>query len=41
LKEKPALYEFSCVRRRFSLKVTKLKHNWSNWFYDTFYVNNR
>jgi hypothetical protein len=41
LKEKPSLYEFSCVRRRFSLKVTKLKHNWSNWFYDTFYVNNR
>jgi hypothetical protein len=33
LKEKPSLYEFSCVRRRFSIKVTKLKRGWSNWFY--------
>ena len=33
LKEKPALYEFSCVRRKFSIKVTKLKRGWSNWFF--------
>jgi hypothetical protein len=33
LKEKPSLYEFSCVRRRFSIKVTKLKRGWENWFY--------
>jgi len=33
LKEKPSLYEFSCVRRRFSIRVTKLKRNWENWFY--------
>lgn len=37
LKEKPALYEFSCVRRRFSIKVTKMKRDWNNWFYSTFY----
>jgi len=33
LKEKPQMYEFSCVRRRISIKVTKLKRNWENWFY--------
>jgi hypothetical protein len=37
LMEKPALYEFKCVRRRFSIKVTKLKRGWSNWFVDMFY----
>lgn len=33
LKEKPNTYEFSCVRRRFSIKVTKWKKGWDNWFY--------
>ena len=33
LKEKPKMYEFSCVRRKFSIRVTKLKRGWSNWFY--------
>ena len=37
LKEKPATWELSCVRRRFSIKVTKLKRDWNDWFYDTFY----
>jgi len=33
LKEKPQTYEFSCVRRRFNIKVTKLKRGWHNWFW--------
>lgn len=33
LKEKPALYEFSCVRRKFSLRITRLKRGWEKWFY--------
>ena len=40
LKEKPALYEFQCVRRRFSIKVTKLKRNWDNWFYGLYPTRN-
>jgi len=41
LKEKPKTYEFSCIRRRFNIKVTKLKRNWIEFFYDTFYGNRR
>ena len=41
LKEKPAMYEFQCVRRKFSLKITRIKRGWNNWFYDTFYTRNR
>jgi hypothetical protein len=37
LREKPSLYEFSCVRRKFSIRVTKLKKGWANWFYNVFY----
>ena len=37
LREKPSLYEFSCVRRKFSIRVTKLKRGWANWFYNVFY----
>jgi len=33
LKEKPQMYEFQCVRRKFSIKVTKLKRGWNNWFW--------
>lgn len=33
LKEKPKMYEFSCVRRKFSIRITKLKRGWENWFY--------
>jgi len=37
LKEKPKMYEFTCVRRRFNIKITKTKSKISNWFYRTFY----
>jgi hypothetical protein len=37
LREKPHLYEFRCLRSRFSLKVSRVKRNMNNWFYDTFY----
>jgi hypothetical protein len=37
LKERPATWELTCVRRRFNIKVTKLKRTWNEWFYDTFY----
>ena len=33
LKEKPALYEFSCIRRKFNIKITKLRRGCSDWFY--------
>ncbi len=39
LKEKPAMYEFQCVRRRFSIRVTKVKRGWWQWMYNTFYEN--
>ena len=37
LREKPHLYEFRCLRSKFSLKVSRVKRNMNNWFYDTFY----
>lgn len=36
LKERPALYEFSCIRRKFTVKVTKLKRGWDSWFYNIY-----
>ena len=33
LKDKPKMYEFNCVRRKFNIKVTKIKRGWSDWFY--------
>jgi len=40
LKEKPKMYEFYCVRRRFSIKVTKIKRGWENWFYGLYPTRN-
>jgi len=39
LNEKPKTYTIKCAKRRFDIKIQRLKKNWSNWFYDTFYVN--
>jgi hypothetical protein len=36
LKEKPKMYEFYCVRRKFSLKITRLKRNYTNWFFSLY-----
>ncbi len=36
-KDRPKTYIFTCARRRFSIKITKLKRNWWNFIYDTFY----
>ena len=40
LKEKPAMYEFQCVRRQFSIKITKLKRSWRDWFYGLYPTRN-
>ena len=37
LKEKPHLYEFRCLRSKFSLRVSRVKRNVNNWLYSTFY----
>lgn len=37
LKEKPKLYEFTCVRRRFNIKITKMKNSLWDKIYGTFY----
>lgn len=37
LKDKPKLYEFTCVRRRISIKITKLKRNFRDKLQDIFY----
>lgn len=37
LKEKPHLYEFRCIRSKVSLKISRVKRNMNNWFYNTFY----
>ena len=39
LDEKPKTYIIKCAKRRFDIKIQKLKKNWNNWFFDTFYVN--
>lgn len=39
LKEKPTTWELNCVRRKISIKITKLKRGWNDWFYDMFYIN--
>jgi len=41
IQEKPKTYVITCAKRRFDIKVQKMKRNWNNWFFDTFYVNNR
>ena len=37
LKEAPKLYEFTCIRRRISIKITKLKKSISEKVQDIFY----
>ena len=37
LKERPATWELTCVRRKFNIKVTKLKRSWNDWFYGLYY----
>lgn len=37
LVERPKTYVFVCAKRRFDLKVTKIKRNWWNFMYNTFY----
>ena len=38
--EKPKTYVITCSKRRFDIKVQKMKRDWSNWFY-SFYEGNR
>ena len=35
--EKPKIYVFTCAKRRIDIKVTKMKRNWWNFIYNTFY----
>ena len=37
LKERPKLYEFTCVRRKFNIRVTKMKNNLWEKMYSIFY----
>lgn len=37
IQEKPQTYIITCAKRRFDIKVTKAKRNWSNWIYNNFY----
>lgn len=37
LKERPKLYEFTCIRRRFKIKITKIKDNLWDRMYNLFY----
>lgn len=37
LKERPKLYEFTCIRRRFNIKVTKLRSTLWDKMYSIFY----
>jgi hypothetical protein len=37
LEEKPRTYIITCAKRRVDIKVTKMKRNLADWFYETFY----
>lgn len=37
-KERPKLYEFTCIRRRFHIKVTRLRAGLWESLYNTFYT---
>jgi hypothetical protein len=37
LEEKPKTYMIICAKRRIDIKITKMKRNWFNWLYNTFY----
>ena len=38
LQERPKTYMVMCAKRRIDIKITKMKRNWFNWLYDTFYT---
>jgi hypothetical protein len=37
LEERPKTYIITCAKRRIDIKITKMKRNWFNWFYNNFY----
>lgn len=37
LDERPKIYVLKCAKRRFDIKVQRLRKNWSSWVYNTFY----
>ena len=37
IQEKPQTYIITCAKRRFDIKITKVKRDMSNWFYNNFY----
>jgi len=37
LEEKPKTYIITCAKRRIDIKITKMRRNWFNWFYNNFY----
>ena len=41
LNEKPKTYVIKCAKRRFDIKIQKMKRGWTNWFYSSFYQSNR
>lgn len=38
LKERPKLYEFTCIRRKINIRITKLRSNLWDRMYNLFYV---
>lgn len=36
LNEKPKTYMIVCAKRRFDIKIQKMKRNWDNWFYSLY-----
>lgn len=41
LDERPKTYVFVCAKRRFDVKVQKMKRGWNNWFYNLYEGNRR
>ena len=37
LEQRPKTYMITCAKRRVDIKVTKMKRNLADWFYETFY----
>lgn len=37
LKERPKLYEFTCIRRKFNIRISKIKNSFWEIVYSTFY----
>jgi len=40
LSEKPKTYVIKCAKRRFDIKVQRMKRNWENWFYGLYPTRN-